>query len=883
MSPNKSRREFLKKAGVGGAAALSLAGGLNVPAPMRQMRPLPDEMQPIVPINNPLDLSPAEWIWYPCERTLPSTFVLFRKTVSLASAVRAATGWVAADSRYLLTVNGTRVQWGPAPSDPRCLEVDPLDLGSLLQPGENTIGAQVLYYGEGDGTYPIGKPGFSFLLNVETADGTNHRVVSDTSWQTLLPRSWKPGHYKRWYLRALQEEFDARAYPYGWDRNGFAVTPQWMPAMKIGCPSDKPPICSTFTDYALDTSGDPGIAQLRKRSIPMMAETRIPVERLAESLWLHWNREPEEYFETLPPESFTVDRTPCATPVTPGQWSVELDARRGAALTFAFHEQSVGFPYFTIEAPAGTTIELMVQEGHTVGGPALLNTHFHSWARFVCRDGLNLFQTYDYECCRWLQLHIHGAAGRVIVRDVGMLRREFPWEHTPVIACSEQPLQRLLDASVRTLRNSAQETVVDGMGRERQQYSGDGGHQLHGIHLAFGEPRLPARFISTFSRGQTPDGFFLDCWPAYDRLARLMERQVGLTQWGPLVDHGVGFVFDCHYHHLYTGDLETIREVYPRLQRFVGYLKRIQRSDGLLPVENLGIPNVWIDHIAYLPKHQHHKQCAFNLYAAAMLEHAFAPIAKACRDPRWEEAARDFGREILSSAVDRFWDPDRKLFVINRPWLSEEQNPRLCDRSLATAVLFDQCPGGNNGAAVRTLAETPPEMGISYPANASWRTWALARGGRPDVILKDFRERWATMDSVVQNNTIGENWNPTPDSADLWSHCAIVPLYGMFMCIAGIVPIEAGFARCRIRPQLADLTRLDLVVPTRHGKIEFQAKGAPGDRSIRITLPRGCEGELVFDRREKIPLPPAATPAGPGLAKFLLRGGDTLTTTLHFS
>ena len=42
---------------------------------------------------------------------------------------------------------------------------------------------------------------------------------------------------------------------------------------------------------------------------------------------------------------------------------------------------------------------------------------------------------------------------------------------------------------------------------------------------------------------------------------------------------------------------------------------------------NLGVPSVWIDHHAYLK--QRHKQCAFNLYIAAAMEKALAPI---CRD-----------------------------------------------------------------------------------------------------------------------------------------------------------------------------------------------------------------------------------------------------------
>jgi hypothetical protein len=65
------------------------------------------------------DLAPARWIWMPCQRVLPNTFTLFRREITLSAKPRSATLWIAADSRYRLTVNGQRVQWGPAPCDPR--------------------------------------------------------------------------------------------------------------------------------------------------------------------------------------------------------------------------------------------------------------------------------------------------------------------------------------------------------------------------------------------------------------------------------------------------------------------------------------------------------------------------------------------------------------------------------------------------------------------------------------------------------------------------------------------------------------------------------------------------------------------------------------------
>lgn len=876
------RREFIKGSALGSSALLSLRSGMPaVINPNSELQaPLPRVPQAG---RYPLpDLNPARWIWYPSERTLQNTFVLFRLQLDLPDKPRRARGWVVADGRYLLSVNGQRVQWGPAPSDPRWPDVDPVDLTEQLTSGSNAIGAQVLFYGQGDGTWPLGKCGFLFRLEIETASGEKRTIVSDETWRAFLARAWRPGHYKRWYLRCLQEEFDARLYPYGWTNAEFALTEDWLPAMPLTCPADEPAICSTYTEYMMDLQGEHGAAKLRARSIPAMVEHLVPVSGLAESCSIDWTRPIDDYFEFLVPDAFRVDRQPSARALSPGVWVADWLDRRGAVLTFEFAEQMVGWPYFSVEAPAGTIIELLVQEAHEVGGPALLNTHFNGWTSFICREGMNHFETFDFESCRWVQLHIHGAAGSARISNVGMRRRVFPWPQQPHVRVAEPALQRLMDASINTVNNSAMETFMDGAGRERQQYSGDCGHQLHAVHLTFGETRLPERFLTTFSQGMTIEGFFLDAWPAYDRLARVVERQFGLTRWGPLLDHGVGFNFDCYYHYLYTGDLDSLREPYPRLLRFAQYLEANVGQDGLLQVENLGIPAVWIDHEAY--KQQRHKQCAFNLYAAAMLENALPHIATAFSDLNRAEAARNLGRRIRLATVRSFWSSERGLWINNLPWLKEEGKVRMCDRSLATAILFDQCPDGRTEASIRTLANCPPEMGFSYPANACWRLWALAKEGRTDVIVKDYRERWATLPSVILNNTLQENWKAKPNSTAEWSHCPVIPLYVTTMSLAGVRPLIPGFGRCEVRPQPADLELLELTAHSVRGPIEFSSRGKAGNREVTIRLPAGCEGELVVNHREILNLKPVVgASSSPGLARYRIASGESTSVRLKFT
>ena len=796
-----------------------------------------------------IDLAPAKWIWLPAQRTLPNTFVLFRKEFHLSSAPISARGWIAADSRYKLSVNGKRVQWGPAPCDPRHLDADPVDLRPYLKVGKNVIGVEVLFYGHGDGTWPGGQPGLIMNLDVQTVEG-KLQILTDKSWQSLLDRAHPPGQYKRWFLRSLQEQFDARLHPDGWHRPGFELDERWVAAREIPCPADKPSACRLDRHWCGDSVQRVAAetASLRMRQIPICREELIAAKRLAHSGRVIWKRDPTDWFDVRMADSFSVSLDPVAVVQGGGAWELPATPQRneGVEATFEFEEQIVGFPRFTIDAPAGTIVELMIQEGHDPQKTRWLDSHHFSWSRFICRDGINEFEAADFESLRWLQLHVRGATRPVVIRDVGVRRREYAWPNEPVIRTSDPALQRLFDAGINTLRNSAIETIVDGMGRERQQYSGDCGHQLHAIRYAFGDERICCRFLRTFSEGLALDGYFMDCWPANDRLTRIAQKQIESSFWGPLLDHGVQFNFDCWYHYLATGDREAVVEPYPRLCRFADYLWSLRRDDGLLPVENIGIPTVWMDFTAFDFKHPEHKRGAFNLYVAAMYRHAYAPLARLMGEVDRAAEACHRSDQLLEAARKQYWSPQHGMYADNLPWLVADTGIRLSDRTLANSLLFDQCPGASTAAAVRALVECPPHLRRSYPCNAGWRYWALGKAGRGDVIVAEFREKWAAMPSVALNNTIQENWRCSPDSTAQWSHCALSPIYALFQEVVGLKPLSAGFAEAQLRPQLGDLPDLEVIAHTPLGPVTFRSELREGRHYVEVKVPEAIEVELLL-------------------------------------
>lgn len=806
----------------------------------------------------------ASWLWLPGERTLPNTQVIFRKELEISGEPVRASGWIFADSRYLLRVNDDRVQWGPAPADPRYPEVDPVDFSSFLKTGRNVITVEVLWFGYGEGTYVPSNPGFIFSAEIEDRNGPVP-LVSDDQWQIAVDRSLSPGGHAQFMLRALQERRDLRVRP-----------KEWLVPKILDIPSDKPTICGPAWPggpQCLDVSGK----LLRQRMIPLMREEVVDGFELVESGRVHWAHSEDDWFDFRIKGSLS-----CRPEYFPDHLIPVVACDEGVYVTFRLPEIMVGWPEVEIEAPVGTVVELMYQESHDASNGPWLDTLHYSWSRFVCAEGISRLSPFDYYSMRFLQLHIHGHSGPVKIHSLRFLRRMYPFARQPEIHCAEPALQRLFEANLNMLRNSIQECNTDAIGRERQQYSGDCGHQQHPVRLLFGERRHGSRYLRTLADGQSKDGYFMDCWPGVDRLIRVGQRQLGITPWGPILDHGVGFMFDCFNHWMETGKPEPVGELLPQLVQFGHYLAGRCDSDGLIPAEHdwQGVPSVWMDHDAYgSPSNgsdktndtrirtQRRKTGSFNLYAAGMFRHALAPLCDAFGLPGSADEFRMFSDQFEAAVRRQFWSDELGLFVDNLPWAGEENIFHCSDRTLAMAVLFGMLNETSLSRSADLLSGEslshngcPVRVGWSYPPNAVWRHRALIQTGRMAEVLGLLRHQWSALQSIKEGNAIPEHWHFAADSKDLWSHCAVAPLIDLVEGVAGISPAMPGFQGVFLRPQPADIEAVSFTVHIPQGSVQVDIGPAlEGIRHIRYLFPepvswRLCLPEhIVFDGRRQVP------------------------------
>jgi hypothetical protein len=240
-----------------------------------------------------------------------------------------------------------------------------------------------------------------------------------------------------------------------------------------------------------------------------------------------------------------------------------------------------------------------------------------------------------------------------------------------------------------------------------------------------------------------------------------------------------------------------------------------------------------------------------------MLSRAMAPMCRAFGDTKLATEIERLGERVLQATVARFWSQEHSAFVDNLPWWREDGDVHFSEMTLGISVEYDQCPSDDIAGSVELLAKKPKNVGIDNSTEpVAWGWWALAKGGRSDVVVKEFREVYGVMKSVLLNNSIEENYGQSnkPDTPNNWSHICCAPIYVAVMSLAGIRLLEPAFKRYEIRPQLADLPDLALTVHTPHGPIGFSGKGPLGARTLTLTLPPNAAGELVVHRDERLAL-----------------------------
>jgi alpha-L-rhamnosidase len=806
----------------------------------------------------------GHWIWTkapampagPFPRMAPSTepprqaHALFRKTFALERVPARVPARITADSRYILFVNGREAFRGPVRSQPRRLHYDLLDLAPFLMPGVNVIAVHVKYYATpisywmpAPPTSTLGKTGvlvFEADLG-DPAQGGAGWLVSDETWKSIesdawtgLPRGMGPGPGGG----VPTEAFDARGFPYRWEQPGFEDK-DWGEAHVIsslgmigGSGRSQPPAAPYGPLYPRPIA-------------PLGGETLLPAV-----LTIEYLEGPVDLSPASPARRVQLSvAQPVARSAKPGTFPVTLeseprdDAGAVVRLVLDFGRIVFGFPQFDVDAPPGTVLEFAFVEDPIRDPSAAGLGAPHAGTRYVARGADDRFQTFDPYGLRYAYLLVHDASGPVTLKRLSVREQVYPWTPGAAFRCSDEALNHIYQAGIRTVELNSHDAFMDCPTREQRAWVGDSVvHQM--VHLATNlDWRLAWHYLA-LSNSPRADGI-LPMAVAGDEEA---SGSVTIPDWSLHWVHGVYNLYR------FQGDRKRVKSFMPTVERVLRWYEPYQTAQGLLKdvvewnlVDWASVSND--DTAAILTA----------LWARGLSE--FAEMAA------WlgEQASREWAQEIydqIKAGFEAFWDEPRGSYVDHI--VDGVPQPEMSQHSGALAILSDLAPRERWARIVDTITDPAKTVvrrwGFDSGRRRSPEKYAqLARGIRePDwdvenqIVMAQPFMSYVVHDAVAKAgkagrlpelcrrwrqfladgyDTIGETWG-FGTHVHGWS---CTPTRDLIFYTLGVTPAEPGYTIARIAPRLGDLAWAEGKVPTPHGLISVRAE--PGQVVIDSPVP----------------------------------------------
>ena len=742
----------------------------------------------------------AQWVWPRLPDTISrrdGVVVHLRARVVLDDVPTEVPARVTADSRYVLSVNGTEVSRGPARGIPERLAFHVVDLGQYLRAGENVVAATVRYYGVATKWWqpaaPFGELGYGGFLFEAPAIG----LRSDASWRgRLAPWQPNPGDL------GLREDVDGRDLPPDWQEPGFDDA-DWAPV----APLTVPPVGG-----ASAAPPGPPYGGMEPSGIPeLTAETR--------------------------------------------QGALVAEGASGGGTSARFRTFDVGSlthgtVVLTVEAEEGTVVGLTA--GEDVGQDGLAVAAPRNWSATYVASGRQAerFETLEPVGFRYVTA-VSPAEASIAVDAV---ERIYPPASGGSFACDDERLTTLWGVGARTVQLCSMDAFVDCPGREQQSWVGDS--YLHSLvtMVTASDWRLVRRNLRIGAHAQRRDGFLSGISagvgtvtpvsiPEYScywvrALARYVERSGDTATARELMPTATEVLAAFERHRSDDGFLRRLPGIV-----FVDWAQT-ERAEVTAAVDAL--------YAAALLDHARMLELVLDDAAGAEDARRRQQITASAFEHLWDEERGVYVDALdAGGALRRVSQQTNALAVVGRCVPAERRarvldrvlDPRRVRRTLCNADL----PEPEHWRYQRWRPEgfdDEHDVVEAQPFLAHFLNEAIALSGRTELLVDRCLQWWPQVEQGA--TTFGEFWQAEAGTASRCHGWSASPTYDLSAYVLGVRPVvetaaDLGFTRAVVAPAFGHLTHVSGSVPTPSGPLVVDLSRAGG----HVVLPPGMTSAEV--------------------------------------
>ena len=375
-------------------------------------------------------------------------------------------------------------------------------------------------------------------------------------------------------------------------------------------------------------------------------------------------------------------------------------------------------------------------------------------------------------------------------------------QHTGSFRCSDDGINRIWDVAAYTMDLTTREFFMDGIKRDRWTWSGDA---------------IQSYLMNYYLRFDT------EC--VKRTIRQLRGKDPVTAHINTIMDYTFYWFKSILDYYQYTGDVDFVREMWPRMVMMMDYVERRLNADGMAE----GQPDDWIfvDWVDF-PMHKRGTLCFEQILLMKAME-TMALCAKLLGINKSDYRVKS--EELRNKIKQTFWSYEQKAYY--HAIEDGQMNRQITKFPNMFAILYGLAYEEERREIMQSVMLNPDIPAITTPYMRFYELETLCMMGYQTQVLQEMRDYWGGM--LREGAT--SFWEKYVPSESGLQHLAMYGRpYGKSLCHAwgaspvyllgkyylGVRPTKPGYEEFEVRPSLGDLEWMQGDVPTPHGMIHVE-------------------------------------------------------------
>ena len=397
--------------------------------------------------------------------------------------------------------------------------------------------------------------------------------------------------------------------------------------------------------------------------------------------------------------------------------------------------------------------------------------------------------------------------------------------HSGSFRCSDEEINKIWEVGAYTMDLTTREFFMDGIKRDRWTWSGDA---------------IQSYLMNYYLRFDT------EC--VKRTIRQLRGKDPVTAHINTIMDYTFYWFKSILDYYQYTGDVDFVREIWPRMVTMMDYVEKRLNADGM--AEGQADDWIFVDWVDF-PMHKRGTLCFEQILLCKALE-TMALCAKLLGINKSDYRVK--AEQLRNKVRQTFWSYEQKAYY--HAIEDGQMNKQITKFPNMFAILYGYAYEEQRREIMQSVMLNPDIPAITTPYMRFYELETLCMDGLHTQVLQEMRDYWGGM--LREGATsFWEKYVPAesgtqhlamygrPYGKSLCHAWGASPVYLLGKYYLGVRPTKPGYAEFEIRPALGDLDWLKGDVPTPHGMIHVEMNR----HEVKVLATEGSGTLYIADRQ----------------------------------